>query len=191
MKKARVVTDLDMDRISVLTDKIDTLDMLKDEVEFRMIGLGVESVKIRDVPALSYSLIVPGLYQSALIENEDIQILDDLGINVVIDCNTEAEGGFDPYDPSLISYLFWPIEDCATLPDLDELKAVAMFGLAYWKKGLKVLTHCAAGLNRSGLVNGRILVASGMSGINVVNLIQQQRPGALNNQVFANYLKSL
>ncbi len=44
---------------------------------------------------------------------------------------------------------------------------------------------CAAGLNRSGLVMGRILRELGLSGEEALDVIGRHRPGALNNLTFA------
>lgn len=156
-----------------------------------IIGAITSFIKEKIMGEYDYNEIAPGLFQSSLIKKKDIKILEDLKIDLVIDCNIEPECGFDPYEPNLLSYLFWPIVDGPNLPDIDELKAVAVYGYTYWKQQDKrVLVHCAAGMNRSGLVNGMILIFSGMSGKDAVNLIQQKRPGALSNVVFANYLQS-
>lgn len=49
---------------------------------------------------------------------------------------------------------------------------------------------CAAGLNRSGLVMGRILRELGLSGEETLALIAQHRPGALNNLTFARLVRA-
>jgi len=136
----------------------------------------------------NYNEILPGLFQSGSFD--DPKKVIDLKIDVVID----LEGSFDPFVTPLSSYLYWPISDKPELPDVDELKAVASYGLACWKKKpqpLRVLVHCAQGMNRSGLLNGIILILSGMKGKDAVKLIREKRPGALVNFVFAEYLESL
>jgi protein-tyrosine phosphatase len=47
------------------------------------------------------------------------------------------------------------------------------------------------GFNRSALVAGVILNKLGMGGSEIVERIRARRPGALFNEVFANYLNSL
>lgn len=136
----------------------------------------------------SYNEILPGLFQSGSFD--DPKKIIDLKIDVVID----LEGGFDKIAKPIVSYLYWPISDKPELPDLDELKAIASYGLACWKKKpqpLRLLVHCSQGMNRSGLVNGMILMLSGMKGKDAVKLIREKRPGALVNFVFAEYLESL
>jgi protein-tyrosine phosphatase len=47
------------------------------------------------------------------------------------------------------------------------------------------------GFNRSALVAGRILHHLGMNGCDVVERLRERRPGALFNEVFADYLRML
>lgn len=49
---------------------------------------------------------------------------------------------------------------------------------------------CAAGLNRSGLVMGRILRELGLSGEATLTVIARHRPGALNNLTFARLVRA-
>ncbi|MER3421337.1 MAG: hypothetical protein C4290_12815 [Chloroflexota bacterium] len=49
---------------------------------------------------------------------------------------------------------------------------------------------CAAGLNRSGLVMGRILRELGLRGEEALAVITQHRPGALNNLTFARLVRA-
>jgi protein-tyrosine phosphatase len=50
------------------------------------------------------------------------------------------------------------------------------------------MVHCAMGFNRSALVAGLILVQTGMSGAEAVELLRSRRPGALFNKAFAQFL---
>jgi protein-tyrosine phosphatase len=52
-------------------------------------------------------------------------------------------------------------DDCLTLPAETYLYSLADLGIALWKDG-PILVHCAAGMNRSGLIVGLMLVRSGM-----------------------------
>lgn len=133
--------------------------------------------------------IVPGLYQSSAIrwpwDKSKVKVL---GIDVVIDLS----GQFDPSMDWLAAYLYWPIEDKAYLPILWDLETVAEWGSwMLWRSGHKVLVHCTAGYNRSGLVNGVILWKHGISGGEALRLIRQARPGALNNPTFAAHIATL
>ncbi len=129
--------------------------------------------------------IEPGLYQGSQFSSKDYETLQNLGIDFVID----LEGVEDTLPPN-ISLYFWPIFDIPELPNLKELEIAAQWGLNKWKEG-QVLVHCAQGHNRSGLVNGRILVLAGFSGKEAVKIIQSKVPGSLSNFVFKNYIESL
>jgi len=120
---------------------------------------------------------------------DDWQLLEEHGISTVID----LEGGLDdgvPSAPNHVLYIYYPIFD-EDLPDLDKLKAVARLGSSLIQAGHKVLSHCGMGFNRSALVAGLILVHLGMSGEEAYQLLRSKRPGALFNEVFASYLRSL
>ena len=75
------------------------------------------------------------------------------------------------------------------MPTLHKLHAIARLGAALIQARERVLVHCQMGLNRSALVAGLVLVYSGMSGDAAVSRLQQRRPGALYNEVFADYLR--
>jgi protein-tyrosine phosphatase len=126
------------------------------------------------------------LFLSAAIE--DWQPILDRGIDTVID----LEGGVDHGVPELANrflYIYLPIHDGA-LPDLDRLHAVAKLGTELCSRGDRILVHCGLGLNRSALLVALILRYQGMDSAAVVQRIRQRRPGALYNQVFADYLLS-
>ncbi len=111
------------------------------------------------------------------------------GVTVVID----LEGGLDPCIPDRpdhVLYVYFPIYD-EDLPDMTKLKAVACLGATMIQGGHKVLSHCGMGFNRSALVAGMILNQLGIKGDEAVSLLRRKRPGALFNQVFAEYLASL
>lgn len=117
---------------------------------------------------------------------DDWKPILDHGINTVID----LDGGIDhgvPTDANRFLYVYLPIQD-AEMPDLDRLHAVAKLGAELVKRGDRVLSHCGLGLNRSALVAGLILMYGGMTAAAAVERIKARRPGALYNQVFADYL---
>ena len=84
-------------------------------------------------------------------------------------------------------YVYLPIHD-GDLPQIDRLHAVARLGASLVARGHRVLAHCGMGLNRSALVCGLILMYHGMAGRDAVTRLKTRRPGALFNQVFAEYL---
>ena len=127
------------------------------------------------------------LYLSPKIE--DWRYVEEHGITVVID----LEGGIDhgiPTMPNHVLYIYFPIYD-EDLPDMAKLHAVARMAASLVAAGHRVLSHCGMGFNRSALLAGLILVYLGVEGKEAVELLRGRRPGALFNQVFADYLGSL
>jgi len=119
---------------------------------------------------------------------EDWRYVEEHGITTVIDLEGEIDAGI-PTMPNHVLYLYFPIYD-EDLPDLAKLHGVARLGASLVANGHKVLSHCGMGFNRSALVAGLILRYLGMSGPEVVSHLRQKRPGALFNQVFAEYLQN-
>lgn len=132
--------------------------------------------------------VFPGLYQASKISTEnDVEKVKDLKINSVID----LEGGFDPPMGFLDMYLFWPILDMPCLPDLGELFMVSSFGKSILDHHRRVLVHCRCGLNRSGLVCGKIMSLKGCRGPEILRKITEKVPGALWNPIFREYVRGL
>jgi hypothetical protein len=124
------------------------------------------------------------LFLSAMIQ--DWKPILDKGIDTVID----LEGGIDhgvPEAAGKFLYIYLPIQD-GELPDLDRLHAVARLAAELVRRGDRVLAHCGVGLNRSALMIALILRYLGLSGEDAVARCRQRRPGALYNDVFADYL---
>lgn len=137
--------------------------------------------------------ILPGqLYQSGTPEGDaDWQPIHERHIDVVVDLYGALDPGV-PTTPNSILYIFWPIEDSPKLPDMNIMDALTDVVVRLFRDGHKALVHCHRGKSRSGLFNA--LVAMKMLRIDgkaAVDLIRQQRPGALGNQVFAEYLEGL
>ncbi len=112
-----------------------------------------------------------------------------LGIDTVID----LDAGLDeciPTTPEGCLYIYFPIYD-ENLPSLTRLDAVGNLGAQLIRAGHHVLSHCGMGFNRSALVAGVILNKLGVPGPKIVRRIRERRPGALFNDVFADYLATL
>lgn len=131
-----------------------------------------------------------GMYQSPA--PTDDAFIDSSGNKINIDAIIDLEGGIDAIvEKSLEAgkiYVCWPIED-GPLPDNNTLNYLSYFIESLINEGKIILTHCAAGINRASLVNGRTLIAMGMKPIDAITLIRQQRDAnALSNQNFYDYL---
>jgi len=134
--------------------------------------------------------LAPNLYISGFPENEVVPKLDELNIGLIISTTQRM-----PRSISNIPMIRLPLsDDFEELPDLDKLSDVA------WKaytdiqeRGTNVLVHCLYGLNRSSLVAGFILhlLYPEWSGEEILMHIQDQRPGALHNRLFAEIVKTL
>ncbi len=115
--------------------------------------------------------------------------IHEAGISVVVD----LEGGLDhgvSTQPGQMLYVYFHIYD-GGLPPLDRLEAVARLSAQLVATGNRVLVHCLMGLNRSALVAGLALRHFGLTGAEAVARLKQRRPGALYNDVFAEYLAGL
>jgi protein-tyrosine phosphatase len=119
---------------------------------------------------------------------EEWRYLDEHGITVVFDLEGEIDHGI-PTLPNHILYVYYPIYD-EDLPDVAKLHGVARLGASLVQAGHRVLSHCGMGFNRSALLAGLILRYMGMEGPEVISHLRSRRPGALFNQVFAEYLVS-
>jgi hypothetical protein len=132
--------------------------------------------------------VYPGLFQGSQISSaEDIKEVKRLDIESVID----LEGGFDPPMGFLHTYLFWPFLDWPFLPNLGSLLSVATFGVTQLQAKKKVLVHCRCGLNRSGLVCGRMMNLMGLPGPEILRRMKERIPGSLWNPVFRDYIRGL
>jgi ADP-ribose pyrophosphatase YjhB (NUDIX family)/protein-tyrosine phosphatase len=81
--------------------------------------------------------------------------------------------------------LEWRIADAERPPPAEGLASVVAFVLERWQAGKRVLVRCELGLNRSGLIVGLVLVASGMSGDDAVAAIGKARGYlALSNRTY-------
>jgi protein-tyrosine phosphatase len=110
-------------------------------------------------------------------------------VDTVIDLDGDIDEGV-PTVPNQCLYIYFPIFD-EDLPNLAKLNAIGDLGARIVTAGHKVLSHCGMGFNRSALVAGVILHRLGMSGPNIVERLRERRPGALFNDCFADYLRSL
>jgi protein-tyrosine phosphatase len=110
-------------------------------------------------------------------------------VDTVIDLDGDVDEGV-PTVPNQCLYIYFPIFD-EDLPNLAKLNAVGDLGANIVRAGHRVLSHCGMGFNRSALVAGIILYKLGMPGPDVVERLRERRPGALFNDCFADYLRSL
>lgn len=87
-------------------------------------------------------------------------------------------------------YWYRPISDGKTIDPL--LPQLALRCAERIREGDAVLSHCAAGRNRSALLSALIVrELTGMSGAEAMSLVRERRPNSLANVHFAAYLDAL
>ncbi len=120
---------------------------------------------------------------------EDWKLVHDRGVTVVVDLEGDIDHGV-PTAADAFLYVYLPIHD-GDLPNLERLHAVGRLAAELIGKGHVLLSHCGMGLNRSALIAALVLMHHGMTGPQAVERLRARRPGALFNEVFANYLLQL
>lgn len=120
--------------------------------------------------------IVPGIWQSGIPEPGERW-------DAVIDLH----GGESPLT-DVDFYVHWLIED-GPAPDFVMLVALADLVEDLRRAGKRVLVHCAAGINRSGLVSAAALIRGGYDAEEAIDMVREARSGALNNPEFVALLR--
>lgn len=88
-----------------------------------------------------------------------------------------------------LRYGFWDSDSHLPVEQVLEVAAVAH---AEWTAGRQVLIRCQAGLNRSGLITGLVLMMSGHSADEAIDLIRRNRSRwALCNGSFERFLRNM
>jgi protein-tyrosine phosphatase len=132
--------------------------------------------------------IIPGkLYQSGDVRTHP-ERLEKEGITAVLNLSYYGD---PPSVVDSVEYVHWGIDD-GPLPDLKKLHAHVAVVVMWVRMGEKVLVHCDAGLNRSGLVNAlAVRELLGLSGTQAVAHVRICRQWALCNDTFVHYIESL
>ena len=135
--------------------------------------------------------VIPGrLWQSGTVEtSEDEAAVLELGIEYVV--NLSGDMPFVNVGGRPFTELRWEIDD-GPLPDLEDLEEVVGRVCAAVSAGKRVLVHCYAGLNRSGLVNAMVVnKLTGRRGPQLIGFMRRKRPGCLTNRRFVSFLEQL
>ena len=134
-------------------------------------------------PVEPYSEVIPGLFQaSSWLSPEE---LFDTGFDAVFDlCGRDRSDG--KIDDRYVSHLIDDVpylEDPQAIHDLGERVAELV------SSGKTVAVNCLSGLNRSGMLVARALIALGHSPTEAVELVRAARgPRALSNKQFMRFL---
>jgi protein-tyrosine phosphatase len=126
--------------------------------------------------------LVPGLYVGAHPEPEDPF---ELGANVVVCLASGTSVKSVPRDRVLVH---WPIKD-GPVPQPEVLRSLAGLIDTCLREGAVVYVHCQAGMNRSALVVGKVLMAQGMTADEAIALVRDRRKGSLGDE-YAGWLRA-
>jgi protein-tyrosine phosphatase len=139
-----------------------------------------------------YEILPRKLYQSRT--TVGIELIDkynaikSLGINTIVNLWKTRDTEIEKH---VQLYIHWPLPD-GSKPDIGFYEEAAREIAINIDNGGIVLTHCHAGVNRSGLMNAIVVMfLTGMSGKEAKEFIMLKRPKALNNEAFCNVLDEL
>lgn len=113
------------------------------------------------------------------------------GIDVVVDL-ADADSVAPAADVEHLTYLMCPLVDGSELPSPVLTLGLARLVADLVRDGHRALVHCTFGRNRSGLL-ATLVVRDllGLSGADALAHVQAHRSGAVNNDDFADWLRSL
>lgn len=93
------------------------------------------------------------------------------------------------YHPEVQEFRYCFEDDDLSDLDSETLLMIVNLYRSLWANNKRILVRCQAGMNRSGLLTGLILVKSGLAAPEAIQLIKEKRgPRALLNQNFINYI---
>jgi protein-tyrosine phosphatase len=144
---------------------------------------GVEGFDEDGYPTEPFSEVIPNLFQAGT-SYSPIQLFQQ-GFDAVFDlCGLDrGDGVVDEI------YVVHPIDDVPWIEDPGAIHELGIRVAEHVRAGDKVVVNCMSGLNRSGLLVGRALVALGYLPIEAVELIRRARgPHALSNREFTRFL---
>jgi hypothetical protein len=127
-----------------------------------------------------YVEVIPGLYLGSHPEEDDAFVR---GPAAVVCLSERLSTSGAPRDRLFVQ---WAIKD-GPVPDEASLRALSALIRAWHASGRSVFVHCDAGMNRSALVVGAVLIASGMAPRDAVELVRTRRQGSLGDG-YAAYL---
>ena len=145
-------------------------------------GMEAEGFVQYDYPVEPYSEVIPGLFQASAAHSpaEMLSMFD-----VLIDVGGRDRWKGDP-DPR---YSFYPLDDVPFIADAEMIHTVGERIASLVSEEKHVAVNCLSGVNRSGLLVGRALVALGYTPEEAIEAVRSARgPIALGNQHFVRFL---
>ena len=121
----------------------------------------------------------------------DFTWVREAGIRAVVDLS-DADSVAPAGELDGLVYLKAPLADGAAVPDPPLVLRLAALVAGLRDEGYRVLVHCGFGRNRSGLLAALVVrEALGVSGAEALAHVQARRRRAVNNEAFADWLRSL
>jgi hypothetical protein len=133
-------------------------------------------------PLEPYTEVIPGLFLASAAQSpaEMLAMFD-----ILIDVGGRDRWDGDP-DPR---YRFHPLDDVPFIADAEMIHTVGERIASLVGEGKHVAVNCLSGVNRSGLLVGRALVALGYMPEEAIEAVRNARgPMALSNQHFVRFL---
>ena len=119
------------------------------------------------------SQITDQLYLGGFFDHHDWDILQQQGVNAVVNLQAERRDRFGDHAPP--NYLWLPTIDHTSPSQADLQRGVAFVNDAI-KRGQRVLIHCHAGMSRSATLAAAVLVNQGYTPDQAIKLLQAKRP---------------
>ncbi len=135
-----------------------------------------------DYPGEPYSEVIPGLFLASAAHSpaEMLSMFD-----VLIDVGGRDRWGGAPDR----RYSFHPLDDVPFIDDAEMIHTVGERIASLVSEGKHVAVNCLSGVNRSGLLVARALVALGSTPEEAIEAVRNARgPMALSNQHFVRFL---
>lgn len=139
--------------------------------------------------------ILPGLYQCGAYELSEV--IDEVKPDLIVCASYLTNLYADEADivksmRSSERYIRYGFDDGQELPDMSRIEAIVSEVAYSVASGERVIVHCNAGLNRSGLIVALVIMRlTGKTGKQALEHLRICRPMALTNYTFANYVKEL
>jgi hypothetical protein len=141
-----------------------------------------EDVVTYDYPDEPFTEVVPGLTQASAAYSP-AEMLSMFDILIDVGGRDRWEGDPDP------RYRFHPLDDVPFIADAEMIHTVGEGIAALVSEGKHVAVNCLSGVNRSGLLVGRALIALGATPEEAIEAVRRARgPMALSNRHFVRFL---
>ena len=113
------------------------------------------------------------------------------GVQAVVDLEGDIDASVtDAEETDTTLYVYWPVED-GPMPNEHVVRSIASLVANLIANDEKVLVHCKAGHNRSGLICARTLIERGSSAEDAIEQVREKRGDghALTNENFVEWLR--